>query len=457
MSTVPAASDAMVGLTREHRFWRWNVLLSTYFGYSGFYLCRKMYTIAKPVIKEDLGFSWTQIANIWAAFLIAYMVGQFITSFLGRKRAPKTLLVGGLGLSMIVNVAVGFSNNYCTFVVFMIFNGLLQSTGWPSSVAAVAHWVRPQERGFIIGFLSTSHMVGTLVVKLVGGFLLVYVGWRWSFCGATAVAAVFWALLLWRHHDKPEDAGLKPLVVPGQGGQTDIRQQESDHLTPAEYFRLACHPVIITLGVAYLCVKFLRYALDSWIPTFLVVQMHLSPDQASYYSMGFDVCGVLPALVTGWLLDRLFKGNWALLSLVAAVGMIFGFVVALHFDTSAAAVAASFGLIGFMIFGPETILNGAATVQVAGEKHSLAVAGLVNGIGSIGPILQEPVIGGLMKSNEMRGMHNANLLCLGLCILFFFLMIVASYRRHQVRKRDILQAAAAATAPLEYDTSKESP
>lgn len=454
MSTVPAAPDAMVGLTREHRFWRWNVLLSTYFGYSGYYLCRKMYTIAKPMIKEDLGFSWTQIADIWAAFLIAYMVGQFITSFLGRRWAPKTLLVSGLGLSMIVNVAVGFSNSYLTFLTFMVFNGFLQATGWPSSVAAVAHWVRPQERGFMIGFLSTSHMVGTLVVKLVGGFLLVFVGWRWSFCGATIVASIFWALLLWRHHDKPEDVGLTPLVAPGPDDRTDIRREGSGQLTLREYFRLAVHPVILTLGVAYLCVKFLRYALDSWIPTFLVVQMHLSPDHASYYSMGFDICGVLPALATGWLLDRLFKGNWALLSLVAAVGMIFGFLVALHFDASAAAVAASFGLIGFMLFGPETILNGAATVQVAGEKDSLAVAGLVNGIGSIGPILQERAIGGLMKSDETHGMQNANLLCLGLCILFFFLMIVASYRRHVVRKRESLRLAGAVAAT--NDTPKES-
>jgi sugar phosphate permease len=163
--------------------------------------------------------------------------------------------------------------------------------------------------------------------------------------------------------------------------------------------------------------------------------MHLSPDHASYYSMAFDICGILPAIITGWALDRLFKGNWAMLSLVAAVGMIFGFVVALNFDASAVAVAASFGLIGFMIFGPETILNGAATVQVAGEKNSLAVAGMVNGFGSIGPIIQERVIGSLMKSDEMRGMHNTNLLCLWLCIFFFFLVAVAAYRRRQILKR----------------------
>ena len=156
------------------------------------------------------------------------------------------------------------------------------------------------------------------------------------------------------------------------------------------------------------------------------------PDQASYYSMAFDICGILPAIITGWALDRLFKGNWAMLSLVAAVGMIFGFVIALNFDASLVAVTASFGLIGFMVFGPETILNGAATVQVAGEKNSLAVAGLVNGFGSIGPVIQERVIGGLMKSDEMRGMHNTNLLCLGLCIFFFFLVGVASYRRRQI-------------------------
>jgi OPA family glycerol-3-phosphate transporter-like MFS transporter len=136
MSNSQTVADTNIGaLTPAHRYWRWNILLSTYFAYAGFYLCRKVYSSVKPVINKPiaeggLGLDWDQIANVWMAFLIAYMLGQFITSFLGRKWAPKTLLVGGLGLSMFVNCVFGFANTYWTFLIFMVFNGFLQSTGW---------------------------------------------------------------------------------------------------------------------------------------------------------------------------------------------------------------------------------------------------------------------------------------------------------------------------------------
>ncbi len=423
-------------LTGQHRHWRWQILLSTYLAYAGFYLCRKVYSIAKPVIMEDLGLDYNQIANIWTAFLVAYMLGQFVTSFLGRKYAPKFLLLAGLGVSLFINIVFGFANNYWTFLVFMVFNGPVQATGWPSSVGAVAHWIRPNERGLIMGIWSTSHVVGTLVVKLVCGVLLAYAGWRWSFWGATMLAAFCWLLLAWRHHDKPEDVGLAPLVDDRPGENADVRKNPSasEHLSIAEYFQLAFHPVILTMGGAYLCVKFLRYLLDSWLPTFLVV-LGLDAGQASFYSMFFDICGILPAVLAGWALDRLFRGNWAALSMVAAAGMILGFAVVIVFQGSALAVAISFGIVGFMIYGPETILSGAASVQVAGEKNGLAVAGIVNGLGSIGPIVQEKVVGWIMESDPANGMANANLLCLGLSILFMFLMFLASWRHRVLARR----------------------
>jgi sugar phosphate permease len=445
MPNSSAVAENNIGvLTPAHRYWRWNILLSTYFAYAGFYLCRKVYSSVKPVINKPiaeggLGLDWDQIANIWMAFLIAYMLGQFITSFLGRKWAPKTLLVGGLGLSMIVNCVFGFANTYWTFLIFMVFNGFLQSTGWPSSVGAVAHWIRPQERGIIMGAWSTSHIVGTLVVKGVAALLIGYLGWRWSFWGATMLASLLWAMLLWRHHDKPEDLGLAPLVIPAQDNEADIQEEGGEHLSLAEYFRLALHPAILMMGLAYLCVKFLRYALDSWLPTFFVTQMHVSADMATYWSTVYDICGILPAVLAGWALDRFFRGNWAMLCLVAAVGMVSGFVIALTFHGSVLAVALGYGVIGFMIFGPETLLSGAASVQVAGEKNGLAVAGIVNGIGSIGPILQEWRIGKLMKESAATGMQNTNIMCLCLCIFFLLFMIVAAWLRRRAIARKAAQ------------------
>ena len=78
--------------------WRWRVMLATYIGYGGFYLTRKTFTICKTTIAKDLGWELGDTAHIWTAFLVAYMIGTFLNSFIGRRWGPRVLLLGGLGL-----------------------------------------------------------------------------------------------------------------------------------------------------------------------------------------------------------------------------------------------------------------------------------------------------------------------------------------------------------------------
>ena len=111
----------------------------------------------------------------------------------------------------------------------------------------------------------------------------------------------------------------------------------------------------------------------------------------------FDFAGLGGVLLAGWALDRWFRGNWAAVGAVMSLGVIAGYAAVIHFGGSPAAVAVWFGLVGFMLYGPDTLLCGAASVQVAGEKNAVAVAGLVNGMGSIGSVVQEEVIGWLVS------------------------------------------------------------
>src|SRR2546430_14746005 len=91
-----------------------------------------------------------------------------------------------------------------------------------------------------------------------------------------------------------------------------------------------------------------------------------------------------------------------------ALGVIAGYLAVIRFGGSPLAVAICFGLVGFMLYGPDTLLCGAASVHVAGEKNAVAVAGLVNGLGSLGPVLQEEVIGWLVRGHVNEGIRNAN-------------------------------------------------
>lgn len=414
-------------LSPQHRAWRWRILIATYVAYAGFYLVRKVFSICKstlaaPVEDGGYGMGFDAVANIWAAYLIAYMVGQFVNSYIGRKWGPRTLLLGGLGISMLCNVVFGFTNSYYTFVVFMIFNGLVQAAGWPGCVGGVAEWLRREDRGTIMGFWTSSYAVGSLVVNSAAGFFLLHFGVPYAFWGCTLIAFGVWWLIWFWQRDRPEDVGLSPIIDPEDDEGQAVEANESTNIQLRDYLRLLVNPVILLMGCSYFCVKFLRYALGSWLPTFLDLQ-GMDVASAAYYSSIFDLAGLPGAILAGFVLDKYFHGRWEWLCLFLGVGLVAGYLSVVQFGANPYALSFCFGLVGFMLYGPDTILSGTGSVGVAGERNAVAVAGIINGIGSIGPVVQEKVIGWLLEGQASEiAIRNSNILGLGMSMLYLATM-----------------------------------
>jgi sugar phosphate permease len=443
-------------LTPEQNAWRWRILIATYLGYCGYYLCRKVFTLCKTTLAAEFHVDLKMIAHIWTAYLVAYMVGQFICSFVGRKWGPRVLLLGGLGISIAINLVFGFANSYWTFFIFMIFNGLVQASGWPGSVGSAAGWLRRQERGTIMGVWNTNFIIGNMFVKGLGGFILksgwhiLFLGcavvasshcwggennnWRYAYFGCTIVSFAIWWLLYFWQRNKPEDVGLEAIVEKECDETRPVQASDEDHISFSQYMKLLLNPVIILMGTSYFCLKFLRYALDSWTPSFLNM-LGLDVGQSAYYSMIFDFIGFPGAIFAGWALDRFFKGRWAPLCLMMGVGMVFGYILVVIFGANPYLFAICCGLVGFMLYGPDSILCGAAAIHVAGEKNTTAVAGMINGMGSVGPVVQEEVIGSLLEGKN--GMHNANLLGLAMSVLFVLIMLVVSWQVRVAQKKTL--------------------
>src|ERR1043165_8074982 len=428
MHTEPKA------LSRAQRSWRWRILISSYLAYAGYYLTRRAFTICKTTIAKDLNWELGDTAHVWTAFLVAYTLGMFINGFIGRRWGPRVLLLGGLGLSLLCNVIFGFTNSFATFLVFMFFNGLLQASGWPGAVGAVSHWLRPAERGTIMVFWSTNYLLGSLPVKSVGGALLGSYGWLWSFLGCTLLSFAIWWLVFFWQRNRPQDVGLDPIVPEQPAESRSVQASQAERVTLKQYAQLAANPIILAMGASYFCIKFLRYAIDSWLPAFLNIQ-GLDVARASYYSQIFDFAGLGGMLLAGWALDRWFRGNWAALCACMAVGVILGYCAVIRFGSSSLALAIWFGLVGFMLYGPDSLVCGAASVQVAGEKNGVAVAGLVNGLGSIGAVLQEEVIGWLVRGHVQEGMRNTNRLALSVSVMMCGLLAVIAWRLHVLQSK----------------------
>ncbi len=420
MDAAPSAT-ARPGDPRLRRY-RLQIFASTWASYFGFYFCRKAFYVVKGDLTVELGIDAQTLGLIGVAYLVAYAIGEFNAAFWGSRLGARRVVLAGMGLSVLANVAFGFANNAWTFVAFMILNGLAQSTGWSGNVGTMAQWFRQDERGRVMGVWSTCYQVGGAVAKGFAAFMLGLWGWRWSFFGASLVLTAIWLLFYLLQRNRPEDVSLPPV-------DAAVAPEDAEPLAEAP---AAAEPVrfdqrlvvtILMMGAFYFFIKFIRYALWSWAPYFLQINFGLAHDHAGYFSTLFDLFGFVGVLTAGFASDYLFGGRRALVALVMVVGLA-GATLGLWWvgTTSLIGFGVAYALVGYMLYGPDSLISGAGAIDVGSRRFALAAAGIINGMGSIGSAFQEIVVAGLYQRdpNDL-GPILASLLgsaCLAALLLF---------------------------------------
>ena len=112
------------------KHWRWRIFSITWLAYAGFYLTRKGFSAVKSILKEQFGVSKAQLAVVDTAYNIAYAFGMMGFGVLGDRLGTRKVILAGMGISILVGVAMGFSHTMLLFGILMTVQGLVQSTGW---------------------------------------------------------------------------------------------------------------------------------------------------------------------------------------------------------------------------------------------------------------------------------------------------------------------------------------
>ncbi|HOX23897.1 MAG TPA: MFS transporter, partial [Elusimicrobiales bacterium] len=91
---LPAAQQAA-----EYKRLRLQVMLSIFFGYAGFYLVRKNFSLAKPYLINHYGFSKGDVGLIATALAISYGLSKFVMGNVSDRSNPRWFMATGLILS----------------------------------------------------------------------------------------------------------------------------------------------------------------------------------------------------------------------------------------------------------------------------------------------------------------------------------------------------------------------
>jgi OPA family glycerol-3-phosphate transporter-like MFS transporter len=384
-------------LTRAYRPWQVRIFAATWLAYAGYYFCRKPFYVAKADMGSALGLSSVELAHLGTAYLAAYAVGQFSSAYFGRRLGPKLLLAGGIAISVACNLVFGATNSFWTLLLFLALNGMAQGTGWPGCIGSLAYWFRRRQRGSVLGVWSTCYGVGSLISTALAAWLLGRWGWRWSYFGGALALLAIWAVVVALHPNRPESVGLPPLEEEDEPGGAPPQRGARG----AEPLGWSAEVVVsvLMMGLIYFTIKFLRYALWSWAPFFLRRNFGLAGDQAGYLSTAFELCGFLGVIAAGVASDKFFGGRRALLAFAMLTMMTLSFLLMATLGAgSVFFFTLAMGLAGFMLFGPDSLLSGVGAIDVGSKRGALAAAGIINGMGSIGPIFQEEIVGWMYKA-----------------------------------------------------------
>lgn len=134
--------------------------------------------IALPAIQQDLPtsaekLSWVAGSYILSLAAILLPIGR-MADIMGRRR----IFVWGSATFMIFSLCASLAWSIESLVVIRVLQGVGAAMILSTAVAIVTASVRPEERGWAMGWLVASVYIGLAAGPVLGGFVTNAVGWR---------------------------------------------------------------------------------------------------------------------------------------------------------------------------------------------------------------------------------------------------------------------------------------
>jgi OPA family sugar phosphate sensor protein UhpC-like MFS transporter len=389
MATNVIASDERL------RSWQLRIFGLLWGAYASYYLCRVNFAVAQPLILGEFP-AWTsaQIGTIPSACAVAYAAGQIVNGTLCERYGARRLMTGALLIAAVSNLFFACASSLNAMRVLWAINGWGQSAGWSLAVQTVANWNTSARRGTLIGRLSTCYQVGNVLSWLLAGALCDSVGWRAAFLVPglflLPVALVFFVFL----RDSPVEAGFPP--VRDDVGPEPARRVQTEASSPMlagwestwRIVRLTLgNRILWILAGGFFVLNAVRYSFMNWSVQYMADFHGRSIKNSVLTAIMIPLAGSLGAISAGWASDVIFGKRRApvcvvmLLGLAATCG-----AMALVPQGGWRTATVLLGLAGFMIYGPDMLMAGAATVDLSHPKGAAIATGFTMCVGALGAI-----------------------------------------------------------------------
>ncbi|MDR9416173.1 MAG: MFS transporter, partial [Gracilimonas sp.] len=164
---------------RNPKFYAWLVLGLLFLIYISSFVDRQIVAVLGTAIRDDLGFSNTQIGILYGpAFSLIYAICGIFMGWFADQFSRKRIILIGLLVWSLMTVASGFASSFVFLVTARFFVGVSQSALSPAVYSLLADYFPPEKRARVFSFYASGIFVGVGLSFLIGGSVAEVYDWR---------------------------------------------------------------------------------------------------------------------------------------------------------------------------------------------------------------------------------------------------------------------------------------
>lgn len=368
----PVSSEAIPHGSRRY-LWLGLIVL----GYVGVYLCRKNFSVAVPLLQEKFNASRAEVGLIASYSTIAYAAGKFIFGVLVDRVGGRIGFLTSLTVVAVMGIAGGLAPTLGMLTVFYSLNRFAGAAAWPAMVKLTPDWFHGKELPFALAVLSLSFVIGGAVATVFAGLVAEWSGNNWRAIMALPSIAPLLCVIL----------GL--FLLP-RASKTSGSSSPRPEPARSRFAALLKSPVFWTICSMSFTLTLLRETFNTWTVDFIKTRggEDVSNQVAAFLSTPFDLMGAAGVLFVGWFYGRLRdRGRQWFVSGMLALLAVTIYLLPYLFNAGLGAVTVAIGIIGFLTYGPYSLLGGTLSVEVQGKKSAGTVSGFVDGVGYFAGVL----------------------------------------------------------------------
>jgi ACS family D-galactonate transporter-like MFS transporter len=264
------------------------------------YIDRGNLSIAAPHIKDELSLSYSQLGILFSSFFWTYAIFQIVSGWLVDRFPVNWVLALGILLWSAATFGTGLVSGFRLLLAMRLILGIGESVAYPSYSKIISRHFSEAQRGRANSLISAGQASGPAVGTLLGGMLIVHLGWRLFFV-AFGVASSLWLLPWFKYLRRSEpNAASNPTLAPGSAGTL----QASEPVASATILQILRQRSAWGTFAGLFGYNYLWYFFITWLPIYLERERHFSIQAMSVVTAVAFFVLAISALVSGWLSDK---------------------------------------------------------------------------------------------------------------------------------------------------------